>query len=1154
MPLISQQILSLVNGVSQQADKQRASGQMQAQTNCFDSITFGKIKRPPTTHVAQLATGTWTTPYLHAVNRDATEKYHVVIQGGKCTVYDGNTGAPYSVLTPQGTSYLTLNPTTSYTELFQLGDSFHDTNGTLLSAHASDSGPGWTLLPGENPFAAGSVVSIDGATIQTNALDWVNDSTHSNKWSIYSYNQSPTVPDSSASVTIKSTGTVATCDTLIGLRVTAGTGATYPTGYFLRIPPPWSGGSNWTIYRYDAVTGATNIGSFTNPNSSWGTSVSHAVKLQIAGTTISCYNDGVLVGSTTDATYATAGLTVIGGRDQGPNINITAFSENYSGQITLPAPVQSGFRFCTVQDSTFIVNQTKTVEPLTGATTPVRYPEALITIALADYATNYYVTLNGITVGLQTPAPSSPGSRQQLGTDLIAQELYAALTSNATLNGAFSFTLLGQIGTTQGASTIYLTSKTQGQDFTISANDGLNDGGIVVVKGTVQNIAALPARALNGMVVKVQPDPQNNVAVAYYTYQNFGSPNLGGVWIECAAPGILTNLDPKTMPWILTKSGDVVSGFPADGPIPQPVISNGYGSATYYGPSGTHARGGIIGDNNSTLTWTFTTLGTSRVTFVWDVDAGALPATQFITLTITDVAAAISYPFVYAGGTSLQSVVETFNTTSPNGSNFTATLTYSTGGTPGTSGSPILTAAQQSSVAFHSNPVYNGGAGSFGNDVSGLNSSFVQVANSDIITFNSSWTYAGGVPIVVTIGGTPQTYTPAVDQTANQVATAVAALSFAGYTGTVLGNVATFTKASPPPGSCTVAFTWDNTKQYHSPGLQLAPNSLVGFLFQDLTDGSSAIVTSNSATTITFSSGLGGGTTNAVRANDIVAVTGLNNQIFFVLQPINWSFRPVGDDVTNPFPSFTFNTINEVGFTSGRLVFLSGENVTCSASNSVFQFFRSTVTQLLDADRIDIQANSDTVSQWHSIVHWAEGVWLFAGNVQAQLPTEPSLSNATVSIQPQTKYQSQPTLRPLAMDRRVFFARLRSPNSAQPVTEILRYQRIRFPFFGFIAETATKAIPTYIAGTPIALVGDPILEIMVALTSAVPNQLYPYIYHYDEQQQLQQESWSTWQIDPGASILAIDMLDGVLAMIVQRSDGVYLEYMDFQFALYEQAD
>jgi hypothetical protein len=74
---------------------------------------------------------------------------------------------------------------------------------------------------------------------------------------------------------------------------------------------------------------------------------------------------------------------------------------------------------------------------------------------------------------------------------------------------------------------------------------------------------------------------------------------------------------------------------------------------------------------------------------------------------------------------------------------------------------------------------------------------------------------------------------------------------------------------------------------------------------------------------------------------------------------------------------------------------------------------------------------------------------------------------------------------------------------------------------------------------------------VVLLTSAVPNQVYPYIFHYNAAQDLEMESWSTWQFDPGCTILAMDFLDGVLGLIIQRSDGVYLEYLDCQVALYE---
>ena len=1128
---------------------------MQSQTNVFDSITYGKIKRPPTTHVAQLSPMPWTGaagPWIHAVNRDAADKYHVVIQNGMCQVFDGITGAQYGVLTPNGTAYLTPTPPAPVFVPQIDFDTFSGTLSSTLATHMADTGQTWVTIPGTAGFLGqpGIESFINAATLNGTSspfMQWGVAS--SNKWSGYYFTEPLlTLADYSVSLDIYSTanvGVTTACSTILGLRVVDGTPI---TGYAVQIPAPWDTTTNWDIFRLDPG-GATIIGGAPNPALfTWfpGATPTHTIKFGIKGSVITLLLDGVQIATVTDATYTSVGQPMIAGHDEGspttPRIKLNNFNLNFETTYTPPAPVEAGFRFTTVQDTTFIVNQSKVVEPLLSAYTPVRNPEALITIALADYASNYYVTLNGVTVGFQTPTPSSPQSRAPLSTDTMAAQLYASLSGSSLLT-AFEFQLLGMIGTTEGASTIYVT-RTDGADFTISANDGLNDQGIVVVKSTVQNIAALPARAAQNMVIKVQPDPQNNIDVAYYAYDNSGSPNLGGVWRESAASGILTTLDNTTMPWQLTRSGDLVSGYPADGAPPLPFITyGGPGSTTYpqpntgsSGPPATPNLRGTLSNNGAGINLWFPTLAGTPTTMTWcyDVDFGSVPIGQYAIVTITDIAASTTNVNYFQGGTTAQNWQQSFVTSSPSNSEFSIQLNYSIGS--GSAGSINI-------HGFVTDPL-----------TSYPGVTFV-IPTAVELLWNEDWVFAGGVPIIISItgaGGSPQTYTPASDETAFQVATGTAALTFTGYTGSVINGTQTqFLKGSGAPGTTTVAITWDPSKQYHNRNLQLAPGSLIGFIFNDLTDGSSATITANSATTITFSAGLVGGITNKANLNDIVSVTGSNNQVFFILQPINWVPRAAGDDITNPFPPFTYSTIAEVGFTSGRLCLFSGENIVCSGSDDVFDMFRTTVTQLLDADRISVQANSDTVSDWHSMVHWAEGVWLFAGNVQAQLPTQPSLSNSTVSIQPLTKYQSQPTLRPLAMDRRIYFARLRSPNSAAPVTEILRYQRIRFPFLGFIAEPATKAIPTYLAGTPLYLVGDPIVEIMVVLTDAVPNQMYPYIYHYSENQEIQMESWSTWAIDPGARILALDFLDGVMGLIVQRTDGVYLEYMDLQLAIYE---
>lgn len=1155
--LISQQIKSLLGGVSQQADKQRADSQMESQLNCYDNITFGKIKRPPTTHVSKLSSASWTDPYIFAVDRDESTKYHVIVEDGNIFVFDGITGQQYPVLTPQGTSYLTLDTPGAYTLPFSYKDSFDDANGTFLGSHTAPGGIGWTVLTGKNTQYAGATYT-DNFEIESDAIDPLYTNTGANIGG-YKFNQLPPTADYSVTLSVSTT---AGSDQYTGTRIWArmienGSSPATPSGYFVNIPSQWSidGTTGITLCK-QGITGSITVLHTYTTLATWPGSTTHIVGIQVAGTSISILLDGVAVYTTTDSTYTSAGQAAIDGYDEGNGSYMTygPFALSYTETVTLPDPIQSGFRFTQIQDTTIITNQTVNVEPEFTAFSTVRNPEALVTVAIADYSTGYYLTINGITVGVATPGPTTAGSRIQLQTDQLAEQLYEACLANATLAAQFSFQLLGQEGTTLGASTFYLT-RNDNQDFIISGNDSLNDQGLVVVKGTVQNIESLPARALNGMIVKVQPNPQDNIDVAYYIYDNFGSANLGGEWQETVAPGVLTTLNNLTMPWQLTRSGDVIAGFPAAGPIPLPSIYQSFSDPTYTGIANNEGgtRGGVIGDNSHYLKWTVTASGAYLMNFVYDVDASSLPAGYFITVVFNSTSG-INKTFFYGGGTLELNIAEQFSTTYSGSDVWTATLYYSTGGTPGSGGDPELTKAQQSSVQFHGSTVWFGDAS--GDNLSEADpegsSPYTNSVVADTITFSNIWEYAAGVQVnVAVVGSTTAHYTPPTAMNGTQLATALAAnLTFTGYTLSAAGTTLTLTKASGP-GAATVTYTWDNTEQFYNQNLDLAPGELVGFLFQDLTDGSDAIITANTTTTITFSAGLSGGITNSVRQGDICAVTGTAGQLFFVLQPINWTQRAAGDDTTNPFPSFTYNTINEVGFTSGRLVLFSGENMIASGSDDAFDFFRTTVTQLLDTDRIDVQGNSSMVSDWYAMVHWAEGVWLFAANVQAQLPVEPALSTSTVSIQPLTVYQSQPTLRPLAMDRNIYFSRVRSPKSAQPVTEILRYHRIRYPFQGFIADATTKAIPTYLQGTPTAMVGDPVLEILIVLTTAVPNQMYPYIFHYSEDQQLQMESWSTWEIDPDATILGIDMLSGVLGLVIQRADGVYLEYMDMQAALYE---
>ena len=83
----------------------------------------------------------------------------------------------------------------------------------------------------------------------------------------------------------------------------------------------------------------------------------------------------------------------------------------------------------------------------------------------------------------------------------------------------------------------------------------------------------------------------------------------------------------------------------------------------------------------------------------------------------------------------------------------------------------------------------------------------------------------------------------------------------------------------------------------------------------------------------------------------------------FTLREVDWVTRQAGDDRSNPFPSFVGHKLNDIFLFRNRLGFLSGENVILSEAGEYFNFFRSTVSALLDSAPIDVTASTNKVRQ-----------------------------------------------------------------------------------------------------------------------------------------------------------------------------------------------
>ncbi len=158
-------------------------------------------------------------------------------------------------------------------------------------------------------------------------------------------------------------------------------------------------------------------------------------------------------------------------------------------------------------------------------------------------------------------------------------------------------------------------------------------------------------------------------------------------------------------------------------------------------------------------------------------------------------------------------------------------------------------------------------------------------------------------------------------------------------------------------------------------------------------------------------------------------VTGTPDQVYFELTQVDWTDRLVGDDDTNPLPSFVGKQIRDVFFYQNRLGFITNENVVFSQSDDYFNFFSTTVTDTLDSDPIDTTVNIRGASDLQWAVAGQSTVELLGNQSQLSLSSGGSdvLTPRSVVIDPLTNYSLYPQVRPINIANRIYYLAYRYP-------------------------------------------------------------------------------------------------------------------------------
>ena len=255
----------------------------------------------------------------------------------------------------------------------------------------------------------------------------------------------------------------------------------------------------------------------------------------------------------------------------------------------------------------------------------------------------------------------------------------------------------------------------------------------------------------------------------------------------------------------------------------------------------------------------------------------------------------------------------------------------------------------------------------------------------------------------------------------------------------------------------------------------------------------------------------------------------------------SWGNRIVGDIESSPNPSFVGTKINDIYFHRNRLGFLADENVILSRSGEVFEFFNETVTDSLDTDPIDINVAHTKVSILKHAVAFDEKLLLFSDQTQFILTGGASLSPGSVSVNVTTEYETLDTVSPVGSGNNVFFAF----NKGQ-------FTGVREMYVESDGETnqgedITANIPKYVPSDIFKFAIASNENILVTLSSKTGqlNSLYIYQWFFANSKRLQ-SSWHKWTIGDASdtTILNVDFIGTTLYLVIERSDGVYIETLD----------
>ncbi len=240
-----------------------------------------------------------------------------------------------------------------------------------------------------------------------------------------------------------------------------------------------------------------------------------------------------------------------------------------------------------------------------------------------------------------------------------------------------------------------------------------------------------------------------------------------------------------------------------------------------------------------------------------------------------------------------------------------------------------------------------------------------------------------------------------------------------------------------------------------------------------------------------------------------------------------WDDALVGDDVTNPEPSFIGKNINKMLFFRNRFAILADENIVMSRPGDFTNFFAKSAIQFIASDPIDIAASSEYPAILYDGIQTNTGLVLFSKNQQFMLTTDSDVfSPTTAKINALSTYNFNFTTNPISLGTTIGF--LDNAGKFSRFFEMAQLQREGEP-----EVIEQSAVVSKLFETDLKLISNSRENSVIFFSEEDKNILYGYRY-FNNIRERSLASWFKWEIT--GNIKYHCMQDDFLYVVVRNNN------------------